>query len=125
MEYQIRPLAAHDIPAMCKIITAFGIKEFRGCFEGEGIARIAAKGGVQDSDYAAAGAGVFFDLASVILANLPKCYDDVLEFLASISTLTKEEINGMELAAFTQLIVDVFQKPEFKDFIGVVSRLLK
>ncbi len=124
MEYQIRPLVARDIPAMCKIITAFGIKEFRGCFENEDVLRI-AKSGAQNADYAAAGAGVFFDMAGIVLANLPKCYDDIIAFLASISTLAEEEIKGMELAQFAQMIVDVFRKPEFKDFIGVVSRLLK
>lgn len=124
MEYEIRTLAARDIPAMCKIISALGIKEFRACFENEDVAR-AVKSGVQNADYAAVGAGVFFDLAGIVLANLPKCYEDVLAFLASISTLTKDEIDGMELASFAQMIVNVFRKPEFKDFIGVVSRLLK
>lgn len=123
MNYEFRKLVATDIPAMCKIITAIGMKEFRACFENEDIARIARS--AEEKDYSAIGIGVFIDVANVAISNFPKCQTEIIAFLASISNLTKEEIEQMELASFAQMIIDVIQKPDFKDFIGVVSRLLK
>lgn len=123
MDYEFRKLVATDIPAMCKIITAIGIKEFRACFENEDIARIAKS--AEDKDYSAIGIGVFIDVANVVLSNIPKCQTEIIAFLASISNLSKEEIENMELASFAQMIIDVIQKPEFKDFTGVVSKFLK
>ena len=124
MNYEFRTLVATDIPAMCKIITAIGIKEFRACFESEDVTRIAKSGG-ENADYSAVGIGIFIDLASVVLSNLPKCQNEIFAFLASISNLSKEDIEKMELSSFAQMIIDVIQKPELKDFIGVVSKLLK
>lgn len=124
MNYEFRTLTAADIPAMCKIITAIGIKEFRACFESEEVARIVKSGG-ENPDYSTIGVGIFIDLASVVLGNLPKCQNEIFAFLASISNLSREEIEKMELASFAQMVIDVIQKPELEDFIGVVSKLLK
>lgn len=122
MNYELRKLCSKDIFPMCRIISAIGIKEFRACFESDEIKRIAAGG--EKPDYSAVGIGIFFDLASVILSNLPKCENEIYTFLASISNLSKKEIEEMEISSFAQMIVDVIRKPEFKDFSEVVSRLV-
>lgn len=124
MNYEFRTLCSKDIFPMCKIISAIGIKEFRSCFESDEVKRVAAQGG-KNPDYSAVGIGIFIDIAGVIIGNIPKCENEIFVFLASISNLSRKQIEEMEIASFAQMIIDVIQKPEFKDFIGVVSKLLK
>lgn len=124
MDYEIRTLCSKDIFPMCKIISAIGIKEFRACFESEAVRRVAAAGG-ENPDFSAVGIGIFIDLAGVVISNIPKCENEIFTFLASISDLSRKDIEEMEISSFAQMIIDVVQKPEFKGFIGVVSKLVK
>ena len=73
----------------------------------------------------AVGVGVVFEMAGVIVDNLPKCEQEIYAFLSRLSGLKMEYIMEMDAVVFFEMIVDVIKKPEFKDFIGVVSRLLK
>ena len=123
MDYEFRTLCSKDIFPMCKIISAIGIKEFRACFENDELKRIAAGG--EKPDYSAVGIGIFFDVASVIMANLPKCENEIYTFLASISNVSKKDIERMEISSFAQMVIDVIRKPEFKDFFRVVSKFIK
>lgn len=124
MDYNIRTLCAKDLFPLSKIISCIGVKEFRTCFENDAIKNAATQGG-DNPDYAAVGIGVFFDIAGIILGNLPKCENEIFNFLASITDLKRKDIEGMEMAEFAQLVIDIIQKPEFKDFIGVVLKSLK
>lgn len=124
MNYELRTLGAEDIFPMCKIISAIGVKEFKNCFDNDEIRRIAKEGG-ENPDYSAAGVTIMFDIVALIVSNLPKCKDDLFNFLASISNLSVDEIAKMGMGDFAQMIVDVIHKPEFKDFTGVVSKLFK
>lgn len=123
-DYTLRPLCSKDVFPMFRIISAIGIKEFRACFESDEIKRVAANG-EGNPDYTAVGIGVFLDIAGIIVGNLPKCETDIYNFLVNISNLSRKEVEDMPLADFAQMIIDVVQKPEFKDFIGVVSKLFK
>ena len=124
MNYELRTLGAKDIFPLSKIVSCIGVKEFRSCFESDAVKRVAAKGG-DDPDFSAVGLGVFLDIAGIILGNLPKCEKEIFDFLASISNLNSEEIREMDMGSFAQMVMDVVRKPEFKDFIGVVSRSFK
>ena len=123
MDYEFRTLCAKDIFPMCKIISAIGFKEFRACFENDELKRIAAGG--EKPDYSAIGVGIFFDVANVIITNLPKCEHEIYTFLASISNLSVKNIEQMDISSFVQMIVGVIRKPEFKDFFKVVSKFIK
>lgn len=124
MEYELRTLCSKDIFPMFKIISAIGIREFKECFSSEDVLE-AAKKTDENPDYSSVGMGIFIDMAGIVVANVPKCENEIYTFLTNISNLNRKQIEGMGIADFAQMIIDVIQKPEFKDFIGVVSKLFK
>lgn len=127
MNYELRALTSKDIFPMSKLISKFGIDEFKKCFDPKAIQGVIDENGTVKGDKLASlvGLNIVFDIASIVLNNLSKCENELYTFLVNISNLTREELETMSPAEFMQLIIDVIQKEEFKDFFGVVSKLLK
>lgn len=124
--YELRTLCADDVFPMFKIISKIGIKEFKSCFESDGVkAAIQAANGETKVDMEVIGLGVALDIAGVVITNIPNAKEDIYLFLSQISGLTKDEIKSLSIATFTEMIVDVVRKDEFKDFFKVVSKLFK
>lgn len=129
--YTFRLLGAPDIFLMAKIINQIGIKEFKACFESEGIKdliqqRMAKEAKSDDSNIVSVGVGVAMEIASVILGNLPKCENDIYQMLSQTSNLSVEEIKAPGNAVmFLEMVIDFIKKEEFRDFIKVVSALFK
>ena len=130
--YTFRQLGAPDVFLMSKIIGAIGIKEFRACFEADGLKDMIAgmATGSEDerdsSSYVSIGIAAFLEIANVILCNLPKCENEIYQLLSQTSNLTVDEIKAPGNATmFFEMVIDFIKKEEFKDFIKVVSRLFK
>lgn len=128
--YTFRLLGAPDIFLMSKIISKIGINEFKACFEADGIknliqnATTEKKAEGEETDIISVGAGVFLEIANVILGNLPKCEAEIYQMLSQTSNLTVKEITAPGNAAmFLEMVIDFIKKEEFRDFIKVVSRL--
>ena len=79
--YELRDLTADDMFPMFQIISKIGIREFKSCFESESVKKLAAEMATGEASgdelKATVGVTVAFDLASVILSNLPNCRDDI------------------------------------------------
>lgn len=127
MNYELRALTSKDIFPMTRLISKFGIEEFKKCFDPKAIQGMVAENGEVKGDQLASlvGFNIVFDIAAIVMGNLSRCENELYSFLVSISNLTREELEKMSPAEFMQLIIDVIQKEEFKDFFGVVSKLLK
>ena len=130
--YEFRLLGAPDIFLMAKIIKAIGIKEFKACFESDGIKSLIqnmvvdAKEKGEDTNIVSVGVGVALEIADVIIGNLPKCENDIYQMLSQTSNLTVEEIKAPGNAVmFFEMVIDFIEKEEFRDFIKVVSKLFK
>lgn len=133
--YTFRLLGAPDIFLMAKIIKQIGIKEFKACFESEGIKSLIqnmmmeqkeAEGEEDDSNIISVGVGVALEIADVILGNLSKCENDIYQMLAQTSNLSVEEITAPGNAVmFLEMVIDFIKKEEFRDFIKVVLKLFK
>lgn len=129
--YTFRLLGAPDIFLMSKIISKIGIKEFKTCFESDGIKNLVqnmmvdkAQKDSDETNIISVGAEVALELASVILTNLPKCESDIYQILSQTSNLSVEEIKAPGNAVmFLEMVIDFIKKEEFRDFIGVVSKL--
>ena len=128
--YTFRLLGAPDIFLMAKIIKQIGIKEFKACFESDGIKSMIqnmtmeAKQEGDDSNIISVGVGVVLEIADVIIGNLPKCENDIYQMLSQTSNLTVEEIKAPGNAVmFLEMVIDFIKKEEFRDFIKVVSKL--
>ena len=120
MKYEIRNLCSKDIFPMSKIISKIGFSQLKTCFESDAVRDMAKK-----KDVEGAGLAVVLDIAGIIISNLSNCETELYKFLADITSAKVEELKEDSLSDFAELIVAVVQKEEFKDFIGVVSRLLK
>jgi hypothetical protein len=105
---------------MSKIISKIGFSELKTCFESDAVRQMAKK-----KDVEAAGMAVMFDIGGIIIGNLPKCETEIYNFLADLTGLTVNQIQEASLADFAEMIVELVRKDEFKDFIGVVSKLFK
>lgn len=122
--YTLRALEAKDVFLMSKIIGAIGIKEFKDCFESDAIKSMITNPDDEEA-VAAVGVAVFLDIAETIFKNLQYCEKDVYTFLGNLSGMKTEQIESLPMVTFTEMILDVIKKEEFKDFIGVVSTLFK
>ena len=125
--YVLRSLTADDMFPMFQILSKIGIKEFKSCFESARIKSVLTKTaeGKEELDADAIGMMVFMDIAGILLANLPKAKDDIYLLLSQLSGMAKKEIAALPMVTFTEMVVDVIRKEEFKDFFQVVSRLFK
>ena len=66
-----------------------------------------------------------FDIANIVIQNITECENEIYDFLSQISNLNKKKIEDMPMNEFFEMIIDVIQKDEFKDFFTLVSRFLK
>ena len=121
--YTIRTLTADDMFPMFQIISKIGIKEFKNCFDNPELLKSFRKGG--EGNIEAVGVAIAFDVAGVLMANLPVAKDSIYTFLSSISGMTKKELAALPMGTFVEMIVEVIRKEEFKDFFGAVKKLFK
>ena len=124
MTFELRNLTADDIFPMFQILSKIGIKEFKGCFNNPEIKALVA-GKTSAADLNSIGLMVAIDAAGILMANLPKAKDDIYQLLSGLSGMKTKEIATLSIADFTQMIIDVIRKEEFKDFFQVVSKLFK
>lgn len=126
--YTLRNLTADDVFPMLQIINKIGFKEFKGCFGSPDVqtAITKAMNGEQDKEaLVSIGVAVGIDIASVIIANVERCKPDLYKMLSGLSGMTTEDVGKLPMMTFFEMIVDIVKKDEFKDFFGVVSKLLK
>lgn len=125
--YAFRKLGAIDIAPMCKILGKIGITEFSKCFESETVLNLIKS--MKDKDAAQvadiAGLQVILEIANIVIRHIPEIEKDIFALLANVSGWSVEAVKGLDITTFTEMVIDFIKKPEFKDFIGVVSKLFK
>ena len=137
--YTFRTLGGEDVFLMFRIIGKIGVKEFNACFEHDGIKHLVAAlmgeklakakedegEDKKETSYSVTYITVILEVADVIFRNLPKCETEIFQMLSQTSNLTVAQVKKLNLAQFTEMVIDFIKKEEFKDFIKVVSRLFK
>lgn len=124
-KYELRTLASKDVFPMFRIISKIGVKEFKQCFESEAVKEAIASNGKKNSEDAlkAVGIAVVTDMAGIVISNVGNAENEIYSFLSGLSGMTRKELEELDMVTFFEMIVDVFKKDEFKDFIGGVSKL--
>lgn len=112
--YELRPLVASDMGAICKIITAIGIRQFKECFKVEDF---------KGKNAEAIGVGVVFDIAGIIISNIPKAEVEIQTFLSSLTGIPVAVLKQMPFADYGELIMEVVMKEDFQDFFKRVMKL--
>lgn len=127
--YTLRNLNANDLFQMMRIVNKIGIKEVKGLLASADIKNAltdAMKDGkITDDAASAVGVQVMIDLACLVTAHIPDCQSEIYDFLSSLSGKPVEEIAALDMAVFVEMIMDVFKKPEFKDFFRRLFGSLK
>jgi hypothetical protein len=126
--YTFRRLNSTDTFLMFKILGKIGINEFTDCFGRDNVKQMIASvtgGDSKESASTMVGISVIFEMASVIITNLPKCEVEIYQMLSQTSNLSVKQVKELDFAIFTEMVIDFIKKEEFKDFIKVVSRLFK
>lgn len=121
MKYEIRNLCSKDIFPMSKILSKIGFAQIKTVFESDEVKKLAKCA----DNVEAVGMTVMIDLVGIIVNNLPKCEEEIYNFLSGLTGAKVEELKEISLAEFAELIVKIVENNDFKDFIGVVSRLFK
>ncbi len=111
---ELRNLKASDMGQVCKILSGIGVRQFQGCFNGVDM---------KDKTVEQIGQAVVFDIAGIVLENIPKVQKDIDTFLASLTGKSIKDIQEMDMGDYFDLIVRVIQKDEFKDFFKHAMKL--
>lgn len=123
--YTLRELEAKDIFLMVKIIGTIGIAKFADCLQSDEVRNIITGGKTDEGATASIGMVMMLSIADVIVKHLPDCEKDIYQFLSSLSGMDRKKIEALPIDTFIQMVIDVFQKEEFGDFMKAVSKLFK
>ena len=124
--FELRNLEADDMFPMFQIISKVGVKEFKQCFESDAVKNAVASvadGKNSKTDVAAVGMMIGLDIAGILLANIGKAKEDIYCLLANLSGMTRDQIAKLPMLTFTEMVIAVVKKEEFKDFFQAVTKL--
>ena len=128
-KFELRELKSADLFPMFGILSKIGFKELKDSLSVDTIKTMvdSVNGKAEDSDTQTTilGFGIIMEVVEVIMKNLPKCEKEIYSFLAGLSGMTAKEIADLDMVTFTEMVIAVIQKDEFKDFFRVVSGLFK
>lgn len=129
---ELRELKSCDLFPMVQILNRIGFKELKTVLTHEKIKDMMKvfkeqgeeeQGEEQEDMSTILGFNLLFEVAGIILDNLPKCETELYRFLSGLSGLSVEQISDLSLGDFAEMVVDVLKKPEFGDFFKAVSKL--
>lgn len=124
MDYKLRKIKSADLGKVCKILSRIGIKEIADGIRNTNIPKL--KEGVEPNEEQVVNAGIQVAAAcgDVVLRNMDKCIDEILDYLEDLSGIEKEIINDNPVMMM-EMVIDYFKKEEFKDFSRVVSKFMR
>lgn len=121
MEYTLRKIKSTDLGKVCRILSKIGIREIVDSID---MKEIIGDADVENEETAAqVGISVAAACGDVVLRNIDKCIDDIIDYLEDLSGIDKETIND-DPAMMMEMVIDYFKKEEFKDFSRVVSKFI-
>lgn len=126
-EYTLRKLKSSDLFVFVSLLKNIGFKEFKSVFESDSVKTTITKmqGGATENVATSVGISVAIEVGGIILENIPNCEKDLYTILASLSGMKENDVKELSPTTFAQMIIDVIQKEEFKDFFKVVLKLFK
>lgn len=123
-KYELRPLVASDLGMVCKIISEIGVRQFKECFNVDQIKEgMEEDGEAKDTKLESIGFGVVFDIAGIVISNIPEAEADIQKFIASLTGLNVMQVKALPLADYGEIILDVVTNEDFKDFFKRVMKL--
>lgn len=119
--YEMRELKSQDVFTMANIIKKIGYNEIIKTISVDNVSSI-----IDGKDNKEAiGFDIVMSVVGVIISNISECETEIYGFLASLTGLKSKEIADLPLVEFTEMIIAVIEKKEFRDFFRVVSRFIR
>lgn len=129
VEFELRGLKSADLFPMFGILSKIGFKDLKETISPDSIQTMikSIRNDKQEEDQEATtaylGLSIIMDVLEIIMKNLPKCEKEIYTFLANLSGMTINQVADLDMVTFTEMIIAVLKKDEFKDFFKVVSGL--
>lgn len=115
--YTLRGLEADDTFLVTAILNKIGMKELKGCMQSpEVLAAIEKSTKGEEIDLSAVGVSIMLEVASIIIAHLGDCKNEIYALLAALTGMKESEIGKLPFRTFIRMIREVITKPEFADF---------
>lgn len=124
---ELRRLQATDLFAMVRVLNAIGIKELKNAINFDEIKE--ARKNITDENKEAVtveiGTNVIMSIVPFIFEKLAVAETEIYTFVASIAEMKVKDVAKMDAIEFTDLLIAIFHKEEFKDFFKRASKLIK
>ena len=124
---ELRRLQATDLFAMVRVLNAIDIKELKNAINFDEIKE--ARKNITDENKEAVtveiGTNVIMSIVPFIFEKLAVAETEIYTFVASIAGMKVKDVAKMDAIEFTDLLIAIFQKEEFKDFFKRASKLIK
>lgn len=129
VKFELRGLKSDDMFPMFGILSKIGFKDLKNSMTPDRVAELttAFKNTNDDSTDMSTylGFNIMIEAVEIITKNLPSCKVEIYTLLSSLSGMTVNQIADLDMVTFTEMIIAVVQKEEFKDFFKVVAKLFK
>ena len=129
-KFELRGLKSDDMFPMFGILSKIGFKDLKNNLTPDRVSELTnalkkenTSTDVDLSTYV--GFNIMLEVVEIIMKNLPSCKVEIYTLLSSLSGMTVKQISNLDMVTFTEMIIEVVQKEEFKDFFKVVAKLFK
>ncbi len=126
MKYTLGKFKATDVIVMATMLSKIGLGKMADGLGRDNIIKIISdsKGKNKEEVTALTGMQMALQIAEIVLSNLDKCENEIFKLLSSVTGVAVEELKNEDAEVFAELIIEVVQLQQFKDFFKVASRLL-
>lgn len=130
IKFELRGLKSDDMFPMFGILSKIGFKDLKNNLTPDRVAELTNALKKQDDSNSVdastyVGFNIMLEAVEIIMKNLPNCKVEIYNLLSSLSGMTVKQISNLDMVTFTEMIIAVVQKEEFKDFFKVVAKLFK
>ena len=128
---ELRELKSADIFPMIQILNKIGFRELNEILTPDKIKEMMKTfkeaGSEEESEEmnttTVLGFNLIIEVVGVVMNNLPSCQTEIYKFMSNLSGLSVKDLEELPMADFAEMIIDLIQKQEFKDFFKAVSKL--
>ena len=127
---ELRNLQATDIFLIVKILNKIGYEKIRKEINVDEIMSVKEKLSTTDDEkkktslIAEYGANVVMSVLGILLENLPLIEQDLYNFVGSVAGIKAKDVAKMDINKFVDLLIEIVNKEEFKDFFKRASKLI-
>jgi hypothetical protein len=131
VKFELRGLKSEDMFLMFGILSKIGFKDLTSSLTPDRVKNLttAFKQDHDESDPTDVstylGFNIMIEVVETVMKNLPSCKVEIYTLLSSLSGMTAKQIADLDMVTFTEMIIAVVQKEEFKDFFKAVAKLFK